>query len=47
MKVTGLGCFLMLHPVDKNSSGAKMWLEFIGDAEASTNNRCAPVSLVQ
>ena len=47
MTLKGFACMLMLHPLEKNASGktAKMWLEFIGDATASSNNPCATAGL--
>ncbi|NMM79515.1 hypothetical protein B2J86_00975 [Acidovorax sp. SRB_14] len=43
MNVKAFGCFLMLHPLEKNASGkkSKMWIEFISDASAGKNNPCA------
>ena len=46
MTLKGFACMLMLHPLEKNSSkDAKMWLEFISDASASSNNPCATAGL--
>lgn len=47
MTLKGFACMLMLHPLEKNANGktAKMWLEFIGDASASSNNPCATAGL--
>ncbi|MET3915031.1 hypothetical protein ABID97_001813 [Variovorax sp. OAS795] len=42
----GFACMLMLHPLEKNASGkqSKMWLEFIGSAEAA-GSPCATAGL--
>lgn len=48
VKLNGFACMLMLHPMDMNSSPRqppRMWLEFISDASAPTNNPCATLGL--
>ena len=43
LQLTGFACVLALHPMAKAANGKseKMWLEFIGDASATTGNPCA------
>ena len=47
MTMKGTACVLMLHPLEKNASGknSKMWLEFISDARAASNNPCTTSGL--
>lgn len=46
-ELKGFACILMLHPMEKNAGGKKpkMWLEFISDANAASNNPCATLGL--
>jgi Flp pilus assembly protein TadG len=47
VKLVDFACMLMLHPLPTNANGKqpKMWLEFIGDAAAPSNNPCASIGL--
>lgn len=46
-QLKGFACILMLHPMEKNANGkqSKMWLEFISDANAASNNPCVTLGL--
>lgn len=47
MSIKAVACVLMLHPLPTNANGknSKMWLEFITDASATSNNPCTPMGL--
>jgi hypothetical protein len=47
LKVNGSACMFMLHPLQKPASGktTKMWLEYLGDANAAAGNPCVTSGL--
>ena len=47
IQVKDLACLFILHPMAKAANGktSKMWLEYIGDAAATTNNPCVSAGL--
>jgi Flp pilus assembly protein TadG len=47
VKISGIGCFLMLHPIEKKGGKNKgyIWMEYINDATSPTNNACPTFGL--
>jgi Flp pilus assembly protein TadG len=47
LDVKGMACVLLLHPIEKKtgSNVGNIWIEYISDARATTNNPCATTGL--
>jgi hypothetical protein len=49
VKISGMACILLLHPIEKKTSEKKrtgiIWIEYINDATATENNACPTIGL--